>query len=100
MKSEIISTFAKWQVQEGQLENVLSLLKEAVAKSSAEAGNLKYQVYQGNENDHTLILFEEYVDKAALDFHRSSSHFQEVVVQQIVPLLDNREVILASLLEI
>lgn len=100
MKSEIITTFAKWQVREGQLENVLSLLQEAVAKSSAENGNLKYQVYQGNENGNTLMLFEEYVDKEALDFHRSSQHFQEIVVQQIVPLLENREVILTSQIEI
>jgi len=100
MKPKTITTFAKWQVIEGQLENVLSLLKEAVAKSSAEAGNLKYQVFQGNENDHTLMLFEEYTDKEALDFHRSSPHFQEVVVQKIVPLLENREVILASLIEL
>ena len=98
MKSKTITTFAKWQVKEGQLGNVLSLLKEAVAKSSAEAGNLNYRVFQGNENSHTLMLFEEYVDREALDFHRSSPHFQEVVVQKIVPLLENREVILASLI--
>ncbi|QNL52299.1 antibiotic biosynthesis monooxygenase [Olivibacter sp. SDN3] len=82
------------------IENVLSLLKEAVAKSSAEAGNLKYQIFLGNENQHTLMLFEEYVDKEALDFHRNASHFQEVVVRKIVPLLEKREVILASLIEL
>lgn len=100
MKSETITTFAKWQVREGQLENVVLLLKEAVAKSSAEKGNLKYQIFQGNENENTLMLFEEYIDKEALDFHRNSPHFQEIVVQKIVPLLENREVIFASQIEV
>lgn len=100
MESKNIITFAKWQVSKGQLENVLSLLKEAVINSRAEQGNVNYQVFQGYENDHTVLLFEEYIDKEALDFHRSSPHFQEIVVQQIVPLLENREVILASLVEL
>ncbi len=97
MKS--IFTFARWQVKQGNLEEVLSLLKEAVAKSSAEEGNLKYEVYQGNDNKHTLMLFEEYRDRESVDFHRNSAHFQEVVVGKIVPLLENREVLLASSLE-
>lgn len=99
MDKQSITTFAKWQVNEGQLENVLSLLKEAVAKSSAEAGNLKYQVFQGYDNDHTLMLFEEYIDKEAVDFHRNSAHFQEIIVQKIVPLLEKRDVVLASLMK-
>lgn len=98
MNNKTIITFAKWQVKQGNLETVLSLLKEAVAKSSAEEGNLKYDVYQGNENENTLMLFEEYKDQDALNFHRNSEHFQEVVVGKIVPLLENREVIISSLL--
>ncbi|MFT3908949.1 MAG: putative quinol monooxygenase [Ferruginibacter sp.] len=96
MKKESMFTFAKWQVKQGALENVLSLLKEAIAKSSAEEGNLTYQVFQGNDNSHTLMLFEEYKDQKALDFHRNSEHFKKIIVQQIVPLLENREVIVMS----
>jgi len=34
-----------------------------------------------------------------LDYHRNSAHFQEIVVGKIIPLLENREVLLASHLE-
>lgn len=99
MNNKTIVTIAKWQVKQGNLETVLSLIKEAVAKSSAEEGNLKYEVYQDNENSNILMLFEEYKDKKALEFHRNSEHFQDVVVHKIVPLLENREVVLMSLLD-
>lgn len=98
MNSKTIITFAKWQVKQGNLETVVSLLKEAVAKSSAEEGNLKYEVYQGNDNENILMLFEEYKNQEALEFHRNSAHFQDVVVGKIVPLLENREVLISSLL--
>lgn len=99
MTQKTIITFAKWQVKEGHLQEVLSLLKEAVSKSTAEDGNLKYEVYQGNENPNTLMLFEEYIEQDALNFHRNSPHFQEVVVGKIVPLLENREVLISSQLD-
>ncbi|PJR04092.1 putative quinol monooxygenase [Avrilella dinanensis] len=100
MNNKTIITFAKWQVKQGNLDAVVSLLKEAVAKSSAEEGNLKYEVYQGNDNENILMLFEEYKNQEALEFHRNSAHFQDVVVGKIVPLLENREVIISSLLDI
>ncbi len=93
MSNKTITTFAKWQVKPGNLEHVLSLLTEAVLKSAAEEGNLKYVVYQDNENENTLMLFEEYRDMKALESHRNSQHFQDVVVGKIVPLLENREVL-------
>jgi len=100
MNNKTIITFAKWQVKQGNLETVVSFLKEAVAKSSAEEGNLKYEVYQGNDNENILMLFEEYKNQEALEFHRNSAHFQDVVVGKIVTLLENREVIISSLLDV
>ncbi|QES89998.1 putative quinol monooxygenase [Rhizosphaericola mali] len=96
MKDNIVSVFAKWQVAEGKIETVISLLKEAVVKSSAEEGNLKYEIFQEKENDHTILLFEQYINQEAADFHRKTPHFQEVVVQKILPLLEKREVIVTS----
>jgi len=100
MNNKTIITFAKWQVKQGGLEGVISLLKELVTKSSAEEGNLKYEVYQSNDNENILMLFEEYKNREALDFHRNSAHFQEVLVGKIVPLLQNREVIISSVLDL
>ncbi len=96
MTPQAIFTFAKWQVKKDSIETVLSLLPELIEKSIAEEGNLQYKIYRGNSESNLFILFEAYRDEQSLEAHRSSSHFQEIIVKQIVPLLENREVILTS----
>jgi quinol monooxygenase YgiN len=95
-----VYTFAKWQVKEGQLDTVLILLAEVAKKSIEEKGNLFYKVHQSNSDANTLILFEGYTDEAAVQEHRNSSYFQQLVIGQIIPNLVNREVIQASQLTI
>ena len=43
------------------------------------------------DDPNTFILFERYVDEAALEAHAASPHVQELVVQQALPLLEVRE---------
>lgn len=96
MNSQPIYTFAKWQVKEGQLDTVLRLLTDVTKQSRLEAGNLFYKVHQSNTDANTLILFEGYADDSAVATHRNSDHFQTIVMGQIIPLLTNREVVLAT----
>lgn len=100
MNQSPVYTFAKWQVKEGQLETVLNLLADVAKKSIEEEGNLFYKIHQSNADANTLILFEGYKDQSAVDQHRNASYFQQVVIGQIIPNLENREVILASQLEL
>lgn len=87
---------AKWQVKEGKLEAVLQLMKEAAEKSTQEQGNLFYNLHQSQEDHNTIILYEGYTDAHAVETHRNSEHFKNIVVEQVVPLLENREVILMN----
>jgi autoinducer 2-degrading protein len=95
MNKTAIQVFAKWQVKAGNLDAVLALLPQVVQLSNAEAGNLHYTVFQDRDNPHLLILSEAYRDDDALNEHRNSAHFQDIVVAQIVPLLEAREVVLS-----
>ncbi|MBO9565164.1 MAG: antibiotic biosynthesis monooxygenase [Niastella sp.] len=100
MSQKPVHVFATWKVKDGQLDTVLSLLAEVAKKSVAEEGNLIYKVHQSNTEPNTLILFEGYKDEAAVAEHRNSAHFQTLVIGKIVPLLENREVVLATQLEL
>jgi (4S)-4-hydroxy-5-phosphonooxypentane-2,3-dione isomerase len=95
-----IHVFAKWKVRPGQVENVLSILKELKAKSIQEKGNLFYQVHRDNSDPNTLILFEGYVDDSALALHRNAGYYKQAVVERISTLLTDREVILTTPIEI
>jgi len=91
-----VYVFAKWQVKDGQQEKVLNLLAEVAKETRKEAGNLFYKIHQSNSDKNTLIIFEGYKDQSAQEMHRDSIHFQTIVITQIVPLLEKREVITAS----
>jgi quinol monooxygenase YgiN len=91
-----VHVFATWKVKEGQLENVLELLKMVHAESIKEEGNLFYKIHQSNSDANTIVLFEGYTNEAAVAEHRNSAHFQDFVLGKIVPLLDTREILLAT----
>ena len=92
MENKAIVIFAKWQVAEGNLEEVLTALNELATLSRQEEGNLAYHAHQSLSDEHSILLFETYRDEAALDFHRNSAHYQQYGLNTIVPMLSNREV--------
>lgn len=96
MSTKTVYTFAKWRVKEGRLPAVLSLLAELTAKSTAEEGNLVYKIHQSSSDANTLILYEGYKDESALDAHRKSEHFQTLVIEKIIPLLEDREIVVTT----
>ena len=96
MSKKPVYTFATWRVKEGQLAAVLNLLADLTAKSTAEEGNLVYEIHQSNVDANTLILFEGYKDESAFQEHRNTKHFQTLVIEKIVPLLEDREIVIAT----
>lgn len=90
-----VHVFATWQVKEGQIENVLHLLKTVQEESTQEAGNLFYTLHQSTSDVNTIVLFEGYTSEDAITTHRNSPHFQDIVLGQIVPLLEKRDIVLA-----
>ncbi|WP_114941718.1 putative quinol monooxygenase [Mucilaginibacter endophyticus] len=96
MNQQTINVFARWQVKEGKLNTVLDLLAGVAKQSRAEEGNLFYKINQSSTDANTLLLFEAYKDEAAVADHRGSVHFQTIVVGQIVPLLESREVFVTT----
>ena len=94
-----ITTFAKWQVKPEALDTVLELIAQATIASKKESGNLVYEAYQSTTEKNTIVLLERYENEEALNAHRSSIHFQEIVVGKIVPMLLNREVIVSTAIQ-
>lgn len=90
-KENIVIT-ATYQVEEENLPVVLELLRRVQSLSVLEKGCIYYQAHQTTEEPGEIFLYEIYENEKALNQHRLSQHFQEIVVQQIVPLLQSRNV--------
>ena len=84
-----IFIFAKWQVKASGINKVLELLPELVKKSTNEEGNLSYKIFRNGTDTNTLILMESYRDEASIALHKNSDHYQQIVVQHIVPFFEN-----------
>lgn len=90
--SDSIVVNARWQVSAEALDEVLALVREVRARSLAEPGCQEYEVFASLDDPCSLLLVERYRDAAAVEAHRATSHFQELVLGQIVPRLERRSV--------
>lgn len=93
MEKELI---VKWKIRETETTRILNLLPDLVEQSSKEPGNLSYAVYQSESDPNEFILHEKYADSMALDAHKISAHYQNIVVKEIIPHLEIREVMIVK----
>jgi quinol monooxygenase YgiN len=83
---------ARYRAREGEGDNVASALTAMAAEvKSNEPGCTDYRAGRSVENPDEFILYEEYVDQAALEAHRETAHFLAIVEAEIVPLLEERQ---------
>ena len=63
-----------------------AIFRELQAASRAEPGMVTYVVTRSKEQPNVFALWEEYEDRAALDAHYASEHFQRLGINGIRPL--------------
>lgn len=68
-------------IQLDKVEVVLPFYKELIEKTRLEIGCKSYELHQDIKNLGHFIFIEEWVDRAALDSHVESEHFQRLVPQ-------------------
>ena len=88
----MIVLVAKYQVQPGKVDQVLATLEAMAPKvRDLEPGCKVYQVSRSRENENLLLLYEVYEDDAALQAHRETPHFHDLILGRAVPLLERRD---------
>ena len=94
-----IVSVARWQLSIEAVESILPLVAELRRQTLAEPGCRGYDVFRSVETPGQLLLLERYRDDAALEEHRASKHYRELVVQRILPLILGRKVELLRAIE-
>ena len=70
---KIVAILSAKTGSESELE---TLLRGMAASSRAEAGNLRYDLWQDVDHGGRFVLDELYIDSSAVVSHRASPHFQ------------------------
>ena len=88
----MIVLVAKYTVKTGQGDAVEAALRRmAPLVKAGEPGCTLYHANRSTENRDIFLLYEHYTDQAALEAHRATPHFKEIIEGTIVPLLDGRQ---------
>ncbi|MEU6578843.1 putative quinol monooxygenase [Streptomyces sp. NPDC046805] len=94
-RSGQIVVIARWRPAAGNHDAIIATIDELITASRAEAGCLGYQAYPAEGGE--IVLIERYADRDALEAHRNSEHFQRVALERIVPLLEDRQVVVTTI---
>ena len=92
LEDRMIVLTAKYFVKAGRGDEVEAALRRmAPLVKAGEPGCTLYHANRAAENPDLFLLYEHYTDQAALEAHRNTPHFKEIIEGIIVPLLDKRE---------
>jgi quinol monooxygenase YgiN len=84
--------FVKWKIKSTETARILKLLPTLARQTRNEPRNISYSIYQASSDPNEFLLHERYADEHAADSHRNSEHYQRIVVAEIIPHLEVREV--------
>jgi uncharacterized protein len=87
-----LQVIARYTVTFGNELEVESLLSQLADATRAEPGNLSFATYRQLDDERKLVLLERYASLDAFTAHRATSHYNDLVLGQIVPRLDSRVV--------
>ncbi|WP_188855070.1 putative quinol monooxygenase [Aureimonas glaciei] len=71
-----LKTVAIFVARPGKAAELQALLSGMIAPSRAEAGNLRYDLWQDQTDPSRFVLDELYTDGEAVAAHRATPHFQ------------------------
>lgn len=77
---------AKFEVQSQAVEQYEALIKDLVASSRQETGNIGYEHFKSTESDNTYLMYEIWESQEAIEAHNNSEHFQQFI-KSVKPLL-------------
>jgi (4S)-4-hydroxy-5-phosphonooxypentane-2,3-dione isomerase len=88
----VITLIARWHVKPGHVEEVLDGLRRmAPLVAEQEPDCHAYHANRSLDDPNLILLYERYTDLDAIEAHRETEYFKEIVGGIIFPLLEHRE---------
>jgi len=81
----------RMRTREGEEERAVEVARELAEASRHEAGCEAYVPCRDAEDPRSILIYEQYRDKAAFEEHGASEHFQRLAVGALFELMESRE---------
>lgn len=73
-------------------ENVGDILRQLAVASREEQGCVSYVPHTVEDDPNVVVIYEQYRDRAAAEFHRTTPHFKKFAVGGLYQLMRERQV--------
>lgn len=81
----------RMKASEGAGDDAAGVMAELAEATRREPGAELYIPCRDPEDPNSFVIFEQYRDKAAFEEHGASTHFQELALGRLFPLMESRE---------
>jgi quinol monooxygenase YgiN len=88
----MVSFIVRMQFSPEDREKVAEILRELALASRQEPGCVSYIPHTAEDDPNTVLIYEQYRDRGACDFHRTTPHFQKFAVGGLYQIMRAREV--------
>jgi quinol monooxygenase YgiN len=72
-------------------DNVSDILRQLAVASREEPGCVSYVPHTVEDDPNTVVIYEQYSDRAAAEFHRTTPHFKKFAVGGLYQLMRERQ---------
>ena len=80
-----------WMAKTGREADVTNLFTKLTEESRKEPGCAMFQVHRHRTEPRRFFIYEQYKDDAALESHRGTPHFLQLVKKDLPKLADRTE---------
>lgn len=87
-----LQVIARHTIKPGHEDDVLALLPRFIEAARAEPGNLAFDAYLKLGDPRSFVLLERYASREAFAVRLETSHFKDLLLGQIVPRLERRDI--------
>lgn len=88
----MLSFTVRMRFDQEHREQVAEMLRQLTEASRQEPGCASYIAHFVEDTPSTVVIYEQYRDAAALDFHRNTPHFHQYAIGGLYQLMLERQV--------
>jgi quinol monooxygenase YgiN len=95
----MVSFTVRMRFDEGDHDAIAETLRQLTAASRQEPGCVTYIAHFVTSDPATVVIYEQYVDEAALEYHRNTPHFLKLAKDSLYLLKHTRELEMLTALD-
>ena len=88
----MVSFTVRMRFDPGDREEIAEMLRKLTEGTRKESGCRSYTAHFVEGEPATVVIYEQFADQAALDYHRNASHFHQYAIGGLYQKMLERQV--------